>query len=55
MTDTLTIGTVPAGMPAPGCGCCKPPEPGTIQDEVRELEARRDAVERQLAALEVRQ
>jgi hypothetical protein len=54
MTDTLTTGTATAGPADPGCGCCKPPVPATVEDEVRELQARRDAVVRELAMLEVR-
>lgn len=35
----------------PGCGCCVKPPPSSVPDEVRELQARREAVERRLAGL----
>jgi len=47
MTDTLTTTTETDA----GCGCCRPPEPPTPEDEVRELQARKEAVERRLAGL----
>ena len=51
MTDMLTTPSDEATAD-PGCGCCKPPEPLTVADEVRELQARREAVERRLAGLQ---
>ncbi|MEO7441948.1 MAG: MerR family transcriptional regulator [Acidimicrobiales bacterium] len=53
MIDTFTLPTT-AGETAddPGCGgCCRPPAPTTVADEIRELQARREAVERRLAGL----
>jgi hypothetical protein len=38
----------------PGCGCCRP-EAKTKDDVVRELQARRDDLERRLQRLEHRQ
>lgn len=55
MTDMLTTieDQVVAGSATdPSCGCCKPPAPPTVADEVRELQARREAVERRLAGLQ---
>lgn len=39
-----------ADAPAPGCTCCKPPAT-TPADEVRELQARHEELERRLARL----
>lgn len=52
MTDTL-ITAAPAGEAedTASCGCCRPPAPATVQDEIQELQARREAVERRLAGL----
>lgn len=50
MTDTMSA--APESADPAGCGCCKPPELSRA-DEVAELEARRAAVERRLAGLEV--
>lgn len=54
-SDDMTVTEItpaPAGEDAdPGCGCCMPPAAATVADEVRELQARRDAVERRLAGL----
>lgn len=41
-------------MDDPGCGCCRP-EAKTEQDVVRELQARRDDLDRRLQRLEERQ
>lgn len=52
MTDTLT--TSPPATEAKGstsCGCCTPP-PLSLDEEVRELQARREAVERRLGAIQ---
>jgi hypothetical protein len=35
-----------------GCGCCRP-EPKTAADVVRELEARREELDRRLSRLEL--
>jgi DNA-binding transcriptional MerR regulator len=49
ITDTLTALTErPAEA---GCGCCRPPEPPSLEQEVAELQARKEAVERRLAGL----
>lgn len=48
MTDTLTA----TAETDAGCGCCRPPEPPTFEEEVRELQARKEAVERRLAGLQ---
>jgi DNA-binding transcriptional MerR regulator len=50
MTDTLTATTEAQGDP--GCGCCRPAEPPTVEQEVAELQARKQAVERRLAGLQ---
>lgn len=50
MTDTLTA-TTEAEADA-GCGCCQPPDPPSLEEEVRELQARKEAVERRLAGLQ---
>ncbi|MGH9268878.1 MAG: hypothetical protein ACRD0D_11980 [Acidimicrobiales bacterium] len=50
MTPTLTV-VDDRAAPAPGCGCCKPPPAPSPAAEVRELRARRRAVERRLARL----
>lgn len=52
MPDTLTDDAEATVATDPGCGCCKPPEPTTVADEVRELQARREAVERRLAGIQ---
>lgn len=54
MTDTLTA-TAPAteaGGTGP-CGCCIPPPALSLEEEVRELQARREAVERRLSGFHV--
>lgn len=48
MTDTLTITPETTGEQTTPCGCCIPP-PIDLAAEVRELQARREAVERRLA------
>lgn len=48
MTDTLTITPQATKEQATPCGCCIPP-PIDLDAEVRELQARREAVERRLA------
>ena len=48
MTDTLTTTPQTAEEQSTPCGCCIPP-PIDLADEVRELQARREAVERRLA------
>ncbi|MGH9179955.1 MAG: hypothetical protein ACRD0N_15590 [Acidimicrobiales bacterium] len=50
MTNTLTTGS--ATWVDPGCGCCQPPAPPTIAEQVRALEARRQEMARRLAALQ---
>lgn len=50
MTDTLTATT--EGRADTGCGCCRMPEPPSVEEERRELQARREAVERRLAGLQ---
>lgn len=50
MTDTL-ISTAPAEAETTPCGCCIPPPPLSVDEEVRELRARQEAVERRLAGL----
>jgi DNA-binding transcriptional MerR regulator len=52
MTDTLTATPqATEDQSIAGCGCCVPPPPVELADEVRELQARREAVERRLAGL----
>lgn len=51
MTDTLTAATTETEAEA-GCGCCRPPEASSLDEEVRELQARKEAVERRLAGLQ---
>ena len=48
---TLTM-TEQDGWVDPGCGCCKPPAPPTVPDQVAELQARREELARRLAAVE---
>ncbi len=48
MTDTLTTTAPSAEEQSTRCGCCIPP-PIDLAEEVRELKARREAVERRLA------
>ena len=49
--EMLTIDTAPTGSAdSDGCTCCSPPA-RSVADEIRELQARRDAVERRLAGL----
>jgi len=52
MTDTLTtpppVGDVEGSGP---CGCCIPPPLMDVDEEVRELQARKEAVERRLAGI----
>lgn len=53
MTDTVT--TSPPATEAKGsssCGCCTPPPPLSLDEEIRELQARREAVERRLGAIQ---
>jgi hypothetical protein len=53
MTDVLT--TTPAQENEwvdPGCGCCKPPAPPTVEDRVQELQARREELQRRLATVQ---
>ena len=50
MTDEPT--TTPVAEAGPGCGCCRPPEPLGADEEVCELLARKEAVERRLAGLQ---
>ena len=53
MTGTLatSILTSEQDQAGPGCGCCKPPEPTTVEEQIAELRARQDAVERRLRGL----
>lgn len=51
MIKTLTTTVAREAEDAADCGCCQPPPPPTLEDEVRELHARREAVERRLAGL----
>lgn len=51
VTDTLIATTETEAEADAGCGCCKPPAPPSIDEEVRELQARKEAVERRLAGL----
>ena len=48
MTDTLTTTPQTTEEQSTPCGCCIPP-PIDVAEEVRELQARREAVERRLA------
>ena len=48
MTDTLTTTPQTTEEQSTPCGCCIPP-PIDLAEEVRELQARREAVERRLA------
>jgi DNA-binding transcriptional MerR regulator len=49
MTETLSAPTETTAEA--GCGCCRPPEPPSLEAEVAELQARKEAVERRLAGL----
>jgi hypothetical protein len=44
--------TLEAEAPAPGCGCCKPPEPPTVDEQIAALQARRASVEERLRSLQ---
>ena len=50
MADTATSNGATTDSD-PGCGCCRP-ETKTATDVVRDLEARRDDLDRRLARLE---
>ena len=53
MTDVLTTSPTEQDEWAdPGCGCCKPPAPPTVEDRVQELQARRQELQRRLAAVQ---
>jgi hypothetical protein len=52
MADATTP-TTPATVSDNGCGCCRP-EPKTIDDIIRELESRRDALDARLAGIGAR-
>lgn len=50
VTDILTTEALPVDVEESGpCGCCIPPPLMDVDEEVRELQARREAVERRLA------
>lgn len=50
MTDTLTAADARlAEEDAAGCGCCQPRPPQDIAEQISELQARRQVVERRLA------
>lgn len=52
MTDTATTTVTDGAAADPGCGCCKPAPLASTDDRVRELEARRDELQRRLADLD---
>jgi DNA-binding transcriptional MerR regulator len=52
MTDEPTTTAVAEAEAGAGCGCCRPPEQLGADEEVRELLARKEAVERRLAGLQ---
>ncbi|HEX2184447.1 MAG TPA: hypothetical protein VHN78_02950 [Chloroflexota bacterium] len=52
MADMEVAEATEAVTDDPGCGCCRP-DPKTAQDVIRELQARRDDLDRRLARLEL--
>ena len=53
MTDILTTPTpTDEEVPTPGCGCCKPPEPPSVDAQIADLQARQASVERRLRELQ---
>lgn len=52
MTETLTVTTPGAAELTDRCACCRPSVQPTGEEEFRELQARKEAVERRLAGIQ---